>query len=168
MKQASVVLASLVLGVSVLLACSDEHPSGAGTLAVAFDAVGVTITSPEGTVCEACFWLADTDERRSRGLMHVTDLEGVDGMAFVYDPPSRTSFWMRHTLLDLAISFHDGRGRQVGSTSMVPCPDDVADGECPRYSSPEPFVLVLEVPAGDEFRLGLLPGSVVEVGGPCV
>jgi uncharacterized membrane protein (UPF0127 family) len=157
-------------GLVVLAACA----GGTGEVATddglvgSFGAVTVRVTSPDGDVCEACFWLADTGSRRAQGLMGVTDLQGAAGMVFVYDRPSTSRFWMRSTLLDLTVTFHDADGRFVGSQAMVPCPTDVADANCPSYGAPEPFVVAIEVPSGDEQTLGLVTGSRIEVLGDCV
>lgn len=152
---------------AIVAACTGGGSTLGTGLAATFDGVTVRITAPDGSVCEECFWLADTGARRAQGLMGVTELEGAAGMVFVYDGPSTSRFWMRNTLLDLTVTFHDAQGRFVGAQQMVPCPNDVADGDCPRYGAPEPFAVAVEVPAGDEVALGLVPGSRLELLGSC-
>jgi uncharacterized membrane protein (UPF0127 family) len=115
-------------------------------------------------VCELCLWLADTPDLRARGLMQVTDLEGADGMAFVYDEPSTGRFWMKDTLLPLSIAFYDADGRFLWDADMEPCPPG---GDCPSYPNEAPFQLAIEVPQGALASLALVDGSIVVLGGPC-
>lgn len=104
--------------------------------------------------------VADTNDRRRRGLMGVEDLSPLDGMLFVFDEEAVRSFWMKDTLLPLDIAFFDAAGVLVHRTSMVTCPD----GDCPTYSSEEPARYALEAPAGSlaglaaDARLVLIDG----------
>jgi uncharacterized membrane protein (UPF0127 family) len=132
-----------------------------------FDTVEVRITGPDGEVCTACFWRADTSEERARGLMEVTDLGGAAGMVFVFDGLVDGEFWMRDTLLPLTITFHDDRGRHVGMAEMEPCPDAMPDAGCPGYGADAPYQIAVEVPSGASTALGLVPGSTVEILGSC-
>ena len=130
---------------------------------IGFDTVLVRISAPDGTTCERCMWLADDRQDRARGLMGVTDLGGLDGMAFRYDDPDRRTFWMKNTLLPLSIAFVGEEGRVVGSADMAPCQAD----PCPSYGPDEPFVVAIEVEQGRLAELGIGPDSVVELVGDC-
>ncbi len=125
----------------------------------------VTITAGDGETCEVCVLTASTGGARSQGLMDVDDpgLGGYDGMLFVYDDEVQGSFWMRNTLLSLSIAFFDGEGALVSTDDMEPCPDEVADGDCPRYPADGPYRYALEVVQGglDEILVG--PESTLEV-----
>ncbi len=125
------------------------------------------IEAPDGTTCTLCTWLADSAGERQRGLAGVTELDGVDGMVFRYERDTVTPFWMRGTRLPLDIAFYDATGRHVGGASMLPCPDDVSDLECPRYGAGAPYRLAIEVPAGRAGALGLVTASRATLGGPC-
>ena len=52
-----------------------------------FKEITVKIRQPDGSVREVCLLLADTEELREQGLMHVTDrsLGGYPGMLFLFD-----------------------------------------------------------------------------------
>ncbi len=91
--------------------------------------------------------------------MQVTDLGGLDGMAFRYDSPHTTSFTMRNTVMPLSIVFFDADGAHLDEFDMEPC---VAE-PCPSYPTPTDFVVAIEVPRGGLAGLGIGPGSVLEL-----
>jgi len=88
--------------------------------------------------------LADTPVLRSRGLMGVTSLGGLDGMLFAWDSPVQVSFWMKDTLIPLEIGFFDESGSLFLVVHMVPCQAD----PCPRYPSESPVLYALEALPG--------------------
>src|SRR5699024_7360057 len=124
-----------------------------------------TVEADDGSSCEICVLVADTEERRATGLMFVTDPElgGHDGMAFVDDEPSTGAFWMRNTRLPLTAVFFDGDGVYLSQEEMEPCPDDVADLMCPRYGPDEPFLVAVELAARSPDELLMRPGSVLTI-----
>jgi uncharacterized protein len=148
---------------------TDPGPAGAdpdtGALDSVFDPVTLRVFGADGGECVLCLWMAATDEERARGLMQVDDLEGAEGMVFVYDRPTRSSFWMKDTLLALSIVYFTADGAYVGAQDMEPCPSGTV---CPSYPAPGEFLLAVEVPQGRLDDLGLVPGSTVELAGPCV
>jgi uncharacterized protein len=150
---------------STLLPLTPASPTteGTGDGPNGFDTVLVRIRTADGTTCERCMWLADDRQDRARGLMGVTDLGGLDGMAFRYDDADRRTFWMKNTLLPLSIAFVGEDGSVVGSADMTPCQAD----PCPSYGPDEPFVVAIEVAQGRLTELGIDPDSVVELVGDC-
>jgi uncharacterized membrane protein (UPF0127 family) len=110
---------------------------------------------------ESCVWVADTQPRRERGLMHVRDLADRAGMLFVFDADSTGRFWMRNTPMPLSIAFFRDDGRLVSVAVMAPCGDHE---QCPRYAAAGPYRYALEVPRGDLDGLGVLrPGARIDV-----
>lgn len=134
-----------------------------------FDEVAIEVTRVDGQVVSWCLLLADTPERRQRGLMTVTDpaLGGYDGMLFRFDGPTEVGFWMRNTPQPLSIAYVGEDGRLVSTAEMVPCEDSP---DCPGYPAAGPYRWAVEVPvaAGGVAALGLLDGAVLrDLGRPC-
>ncbi|HSJ91285.1 MAG TPA: DUF192 domain-containing protein [Ilumatobacter sp.] len=124
-----------------------------------FERVRATVTEPDGTVCELCLWLADTGDRRRRGLMSVTGLGDADGMAFVYPTLHSGNFWMKNTLLPLSIAFFGIGGTYLDAFDMDPCTED----PCGLYRTPDDFLIAIETTQGDLADLGIGPGSVLDL-----
>lgn len=89
--------------------------------------------------------VARTSDKRSRGLMN-RQRAPADGMLFVFPRDTTSGFWMKNTLVPLAIVFFDRRGRQVTRLTMMPCRRDV----CPIYSPDRRYRFALELRAGDK------------------
>jgi uncharacterized membrane protein (UPF0127 family) len=85
--------------------------------------------------------LADTDQKRERGLMFRKELPDGQGMLFLFDEEREHTFWMKDTLIPLDIIFVDGSGRVT----------DVVANARPLSLEPRtggPARMVLEVPGG--------------------
>ncbi len=134
------------------MTCPASCPQGFGTIAA-------RVTASDGEICELCLWLADDAAARGRGLMQVTDLGGLDGMAFRYDSPHTTSFTMRNTVMPLSIAFFGADGALLDAFDMEPC---VAE-PCPSYPTPADFVVAIEVPQGGLPDLDIGAGSMLEL-----
>jgi uncharacterized membrane protein (UPF0127 family) len=102
--------------------------------------------------------VADTADRRSVGLMGVTELGEREGMLFIFDTDVETGFWMKDTLIPLDIAFFDSSGSFVDGFTMEPCPED----PCPAYTPSGSYRYAVETGAGDLATVG--PGSVLVPG----
>jgi uncharacterized membrane protein (UPF0127 family) len=98
--------------------------------------------------------VADTAQEQQKGLMGVEMLPADQGMAFVFDEPVDSTFWMKDTLIPLSIAFVDANGRVIGVRDMPPCETD----PCPRYGADDLYVLAIEA------NLGWFEEAGVEVG----
>ena len=131
------VRALMVVVVSVLLGgCGSEAPAGLEgfeTSTITVDGRGLAVA------------VAETPDQRSRGLMGVTDLGGLDGMLFVFQVDSDGGFWMKNTLIPLDIVFFAADGGFVDSLTMAPCTED----PCSTYRPGGSYRYALEAPAGD-------------------
>jgi uncharacterized membrane protein (UPF0127 family) len=88
--------------------------------------------------------LARTSAQRSLGLMHRAKAP-ADGMLFVFPEDTTGGFWMKNTLVPLAIVFFDRQGKRVRRMAMTPCRRD----PCPIYEPERRYRFALELPGGD-------------------
>jgi uncharacterized protein len=98
--------------------------------------------------------VAETAQEQQEGLMGVEMLPADNGMAFVFDEPANSTFWMKDTLIPLSIAFVDESARVIGVRDMQPCEAD----PCPTYGIDEPYVLAIEA------NLGWFEEAGIEVG----
>lgn len=105
----------------------------------AFDTTTVEVSGDSWDVA-----VAAEPHELAQGLMFVTDLGELEGMLFVWDEETTTSFWMKNTPLPLDIAFFAADGTLVDLLSMEPCPAD----PCPYYDPAGPYRYALEAPAG--------------------
>lgn len=97
--------------------------------------------------------IADTDETRARGLMHVPAMPKFTGMLFIYDRPVHAAFWMRNTLIPLDMLFMDKFGRvQHIHENAIPHDETTIDGG-------SDILAVLEINGGLARVLGLDVGA---------
>ena len=97
--------------------------------------------------------LADTNETRMIGLMNRPSMPRSSGMLFIYEGPTRASFWMENTLIPLDMLFIDQAG-VVGHVHHEARPLDrtpIPGGNDVLY--------VLEINGGMARRLGIAPGT---------
>jgi uncharacterized membrane protein (UPF0127 family) len=88
--------------------------------------------------------VADTPSEHRRGLMDVESLSADEGMAFVFDEPTDTTFWMKDTPIPLSVAFVGEDDVVIGVRDMQPCDAD----PCPTYGVDRPFVLAVEANLG--------------------
>jgi len=133
-----------------LVACTgtDDHP----------DHPPSTVTF-EGRDAVLYVEIAKKADEHRKGLMGVETLPDDEGMAFVFDEPSDTPFWMKDTLIPLSIAFVDDAGRVIGVRDMEPCEAD----PCPTYDIDRPFVLAIEANIGWFERAGIEVGDRAEL-----
>ena len=96
--------------------------------------------------------VADTEERRRRGLMYRAPLTGNDGMLFVFEQPDMQCFWMRNTPNPLSIAFIGADGNIVNIEEMAAQSDDT---HCSRRA----VAYALEMAPGWFTQRGLTAGS---------
>ncbi|ASQ90590.1 hypothetical protein CHL67_06335 [Prosthecochloris sp. GSB1] len=100
--------------------------------------------------------IADTPEKRKKGLMGRRLLGKNEGMLFAYDDSSIRHFWMKNTVIHLDIAFMD-RHMVIGSVVSTGALNDSAT----VYSSSAPARYVLEVNRGWLERNGIAPGDTM-------
>ena len=68
------------------------------------------ITNSLGNQVHLNVEVADTDQKRAKGLMHRKELETNSGMLFVFPREQYMHFWMKNTYIPLSIAFIDRQG----------------------------------------------------------
>jgi uncharacterized membrane protein (UPF0127 family) len=96
--------------------------------------------------------VAQTPDQRATGLMHRKEMPQHEGMLFVFDQPSVQCFWMKNTLLPLAMAFVADDGTIVNVAEAKPLSLD-------SHCSEKPVRFVLEMNQGWFTRKGLQPGN---------
>ena len=102
--------------------------------------------------------VARTPQQRATGLMHRTAMPANDGMLFVFEAPGTQCFWMKNTLLPLAIAFVADDGTIVNVAEMQA-------GSLDSTCSAQPVRYALEMNRGWFDKRGLETGSRLR-GGP--
>jgi uncharacterized membrane protein (UPF0127 family) len=118
---------------------------------------------PETTLPVVFAEVADTPERRQRGLGGRTKLEPDHGMLFVYEFDMAHQFWMKDCLIALDIAFIDSRGRIVNVVTMQPPAPGVPDARLPHAVAAADSQYVLETTDGWFARHGLGAGDLVDL-----
>lgn len=99
--------------------------------------------------------VADTPERRRRGLMHVPEVPPGSGVLFVFPRDHDGAFWMLDTLVPLDIAFAGADGTIGAVLTMPLCDTD----PCPRHDPGVTYRTALEVPAGWFAEVGVEVGD---------
>jgi uncharacterized membrane protein (UPF0127 family) len=97
--------------------------------------------------------VADAADERTMGLRRQRDIGEYDGMLFVFDESTETSFTMSTVPVALDIGFYGPSGRVVDRLRMEPCAR--SEARCPAYRASGSFVFALETLA-DELPRGRL------------
>lgn len=123
----------------------------------------IPIMTPQRTVIMV--ELADTTEKRARGLMFRDSLAKNHGMLFTFPEPQQWSFWMKNTRISLDIVWIDRNKKIVHIERHVPTCSRTDDG-CPQYQPNEGALYVLELAAGSADALKLQRGMVLRFQAP--
>lgn len=107
--------------------------------------------------------IADTKEKRSKGLGGRESLASGSGMLFVFDRPDKYSFWMKG--LSFALDFVYIRENKVVDLmqNIQPPQKGIPDSALPIYLPKTEVDQVLEVPAGTIANLDIREGDTVKL-----
>ncbi len=95
--------------------------------------------------------LATTPQQREIGLMMRPSMAANDGMLFVFEQAGQQCFWMKNTLIPLAVAFIADDGSVVNTDEMAA---QTLDSHC----STKPVRFVLEMNQGWFAKHGIKPG----------
>lgn len=119
----------------------------------------VPVITPQGVTILT--ELADTSEKRARGLMFRKSLAGDRGMLFIFPEPQPWTFWMKNTRIALDIVWIDRHKKVVHVERNVPGCTRSDDG-CPHYQPNDDALYVLELAAGGADALKLHRGAKLQ------
>lgn len=122
-------LSALLLGAMLTLAGPAMAQDGPQRLPAVTLSLGMHKISAE---------VAQTPDERTIGLMHRSSMGASQGMLFVFEQAGQQCFWMKNTLLPLAIAFVADDGTIVNIDEMKP---QTLDSHC----STKPVRFVLEM-----------------------
>lgn len=103
--------------------------------------------------------IADTEEKRTKGLMGVTSLEADSGMLFIFPDSSPRTFWNKDTLIPLDLIWIANE-HVVGISSLPSVMQ--SNNQIVTISSPEAANWVVEANAGWAQAHGIEAGKRVE------
>lgn len=106
--------------------------------------------------------VADTDEKRTQGLMHRQSLPANQGMLFVFEKPQILGFWMKNTHIPLSIGFFN-KDRVLTQIIDKMKPTSMMQKDLPQYLSREPSLFALEVNQGWFKKHGVKTGQVFQM-----
>jgi uncharacterized protein len=142
----------LLLLLLLALGCErgEPPPQGPPPPAHARVTIGVYVIDAE---------VADTPERKQRGLSGRASLADGRGMLFQYDTPGRYGFWMPDMHFDIDILW-------IRAGRIVHVEPNVSKDDAQRIYRPSAEAdLVLELPAGTAAQRGFQVGDAVDVAG---
>ena len=107
--------------------------------------------------------LADTDEKRKKGLGGRESLASNSGMLFVYQKVDHFNFWMKGTKIPLDIIWIREDTIIDITKNALPPREGQKDEDLPIYTPKEPADKVLEVNAGFADANGIVIGDKIEL-----
>ncbi|MEE9277358.1 MAG: DUF192 domain-containing protein [Dehalococcoidia bacterium] len=125
---------------------------------ISFESARVEVTTQASDTRALHVELADTPERRSRGLMFRQSLAEDVGMLFLFPSDTTGGFWMQDTFVPLSIAFIDAAGSIVDIQDMEPLTTTL-------HSPAVPYRWALEVRQGWFSDNGVGLGDVVRLTG---
>jgi uncharacterized membrane protein (UPF0127 family) len=108
--------------------------------------------------------IADTADKRSKGLSDRQQLDKDSGMLFIFDTQNVTpAFWMKGMLFPLDIIWiNDGRVVRIDKNIPAPSPG-TPDSKLKTYTAGQPVDYVLEVTAGFSDQNNLKIGDGADI-----
>jgi uncharacterized membrane protein (UPF0127 family) len=95
--------------------------------------------------------VAQTEEEHEIGLMFRTSMGSNEGMIFIFERPGKQCFWMKNTLIPLAVAF-------VGDDGTIANVDEMKAQTLNPHCSVKPVRFVLEMNAGWFAKRGIKDG----------
>ncbi|MCF6344274.1 MAG: DUF192 domain-containing protein [Devosiaceae bacterium] len=116
----------------------------------------LTIITKDGAEHKFSIEIADTEEKRTKGLMFVQELAPNAGMLFDFQEERQVAFWMRNTFIPLDMLFIAANG-EIKNIYVNARPQDPT-----AIPSDGPVRFVLEIAGGRSVELGIAKGDKLE------
>lgn len=154
-KRWSAALLALAGALSCMAAAVATEAPDAAQLDQAFPRSSLQIATPDARLHPFNVWVADTNERRARGLMFVRHLDADAGMLFIYPASQPIAMWMKNTFIPLDMLFvaADGRVAKVVERTEPQSLKTIESGQ--------PVRAVIELNAGTARKLHIAAGAQV-------
>ena len=133
-----------------------EHDIPPEFTAPALPTATITFTNATGAPVDLLIEIADTPEKRQRGLMFRDHLAENQGMLFDFRGETQTGFWMKDTSIPLSIAFISAQGLILDIQEMLPFSTDL-------HQSDQPYAFALEVNQGWFERNDIDVGNSVQL-----
>jgi uncharacterized membrane protein (UPF0127 family) len=109
--------------------------------------------------------IADTNDKRIKGLSGATSLDANSGMLFVFGQKSSPLFWMKDMLFSLdLIWISNGKVVKIDKNVPKPAPN-TQDNKLKTYTAGQPIDFVLEVNGGFSVTNSIKVGDNVDLSG---
>ncbi len=145
----------LVCALAWIAAPARAESTDAAQLDRAFPRTTLKIATPNARLHTFNAWVADTNERRARGLMFVKQLADDEGMLFIYDRPQQVGMWMKNTFIPLDMLFVDATGK------VIRVAENTEPHSLDTIASQGIALAVIELKGGTAQRLGITKGAQV-------
>lgn len=144
----------LFFGMILMAGCFPEKSSDKSEILFAKETIRISRQDQSSVIFKA--EIADTNAKRSRGLMYRTNIKTDEGMLFLFPVNKKISMWMANTPESLDMLFIDeyGRIRQIVENTVPFSHDEIL--------SEQDVKGVLEIKGGVAKRFGIGIGDVVE------
>jgi uncharacterized protein len=120
-----------------------------------FPRSAMQIATPDARLHNFRIWVADNDQRRSRGLMFVKQIAEDEGMLFIYPQAVRASMWMKNTFIPLDMLFVAADGK------VMHVVENTEPQSLKTIESTSEVVAVIELKGGTASKLHIAPGARV-------
>lgn len=119
------------------------------------DGILTILRHPDTTLAVLNIEIADTEPRRTRGLMYRRTMTDGQGMLFIFPIEEYQSFWMKNTYLPLDILYINAKNSIVTiHRNTIPLSEE-------SYISTQPAMYVLEVVGGFSARHRVVEGDSI-------
>lgn len=150
----------LVIGIALFF-FSPKNPNSSPALPFFPQPVKFSNLEFNGNIIKA--EVADTSDKRKKGLGGRQSLDTNTGMLFIFEKADKYPFWMKGLSFPLDFIWIKGDTVLDILTNVQPPLAGQKDDALAIYSSKEPVDKVLEVNGGTVDRLGIKTGDVIKI-----